>query len=656
MIDENIIHRAVAALNKIDPKQSIWLERNVNAVAARWTEADGVPEAFYQFCLKQYVPFSEKKSLLSKIEAKLEKMLGLFLAIYWSNVWSITMQTGIIEPIDELFAKIDPNAHFLTDIYNSQLAFVILLNFPLLSLEEKNQLSQSAEDRFLLAQSRLSEMCQYRIPVEVSQESSLAATRTFQYLDQMIFNLQYIQDEKKNCLFNTPKEVDCHWGLRDQINLSYHLPDGLSTQKTLAKVWDRVVLEEIPAEFLSSKQYYWEPSSNQLTDKETKIHHSFNSFHSGRYKGLKQWFEAKQLEDIYNSEQPSYIDRSFNLQREYSEASVEQLLIEFLTNPLLPHCAAHLKSGLKRELYAFDIVFNQFELFHGTGNEEKYDDTVLHQFPKLTDFQAKIPNILIKLGFSKSLSSAIAQKINVVACRTGGFSSFPKMRGGEYLLAVATKNDKMDFMAFSTAMHELGHCVERYLSSESIDYYTLGEVPNASFTEAFAYLFDSKCLELLGINQADATNSSCRTLNLFWAAFLNCGIALVDMECWRWMYEHPKASIDQLKEAVINIARTIWNKYYASILGEKDSLILAGYSPMFINPLYMPDYALAIFIQTQLEVYLKDKILGNEMPRICGVGKVSPNTWMKHAVGEPISSHVLLNITELALKGECSSS
>jgi hypothetical protein len=101
--------------------------------------------------------------------------------------------------------------------------------------------------------------------------------------------------------------------------------------------------------------------------------------------------------------------------------------------------------------------------------------------------------------------------------------------------------------------------------------------------------------------------------------------------------------------AVIQIARSIWNQYYASIFGEKDSVILAGYSPMFINPLYMPEYAMAIFIQTQLTHHLKDKVLGQEMPRMCGVGKLTPDAWMMNAVGSPISSKVLLTLTESVL-------
>lgn len=307
-----------------------------------------------------------------------------------------------------------------------------------------------------------------------------------------------------------------------------------------------------------------------------------------------------------------------------------------------------IKKILNRDLCAFDVIFNQFGLLN-QDHVGEYDAIVAQKYPELSNFQHAIPDILVRLGFEQTLAQSIAKQIHVVQCRSGGFASFPKMRGGEYILTVSAHDEKMDYMAFVTAMHELGHCVERYLSSEFIDYYTLGEVPGDAFTEAFAFLFDEKCLELLDIEGKSDEHDRTKILNLFWTAYLNCGLALVDMECWRWMYAHPGFSVNELKAAVIKIARDTWNQYYAPIFSEKDSVILAGYSPMFINPLYMPEYAMAIFIQTQLTHYLKDKVLGQEMPRMCGIGKLTPDAWMMNAVGSPISSHVLLILTESVL-------
>ena len=47
------------------------------------------------------------------------------------------------------------------------------------------------------------------------------------------------------------------------------------------------------------------------------------------------------------------------------------------------------------------------------------------------------------------------------------------------------------------------------------------------------------------------------------------GVSLEDMNVWNWMYEHPEATSDELKHAVISIAKDILNKYYAAVSLER---------------------------------------------------------------------------------------
>jgi hypothetical protein len=652
MISEKTIKNTMRALGAQEKnRDAVAIEQCVRVVAARWIESDGTEADFHAFCLKHYVgaPIA-KTQLLQKIQEKIEKIFGLSLSLYWSNAWSVMMQTGPLEPIDNIFSEMDPNAHILEDFYRSKLALVILLNFPLLSLDEKRKLTTTVVDRARLAQCRLAELCQYRILFEVRALESSAVSQTFQYLGHLMFDLDRVVTNEGRPWVHNPIKVDCHWGLRDQIVLHYQDPDGLSKQTLLAKMWERAILEEVPSVYYDDATAHWDPVANVILKGNSSESQPGGAFFTGHYARLRGLFEAKKSEDAYSPETPNYIARSCNQQREISESSTRELLMNFLTNPLLSRCAEYLKKRLKRPLQAFDIVYNQFGLAENISVGQ-YDDIVAQRFTTLSHFKAAIPDLLIKLGFEPQLSQDIASKINVVACRTGGFASFPKMRGGEYILATSMEREQMHYMSFATAMHELGHCVERYLSSESIDHYILGEVPSSAFTEAFAFLFDSKSLDLLGVEEEGEEKRQGKILNLFWTAFLSSGIALVELDCWQWMYNHPGFTEAELKSAVIHISRTIWNRYFSPILGETDSVILAGYSPMLINPIYMPEYALAIFIQTQIDHYLEGKTLGVEMPRMCKMGRVTPDEWMMAAVGQPISSQMLLRLTESVLVG-----
>ena len=651
MIPENIRKKIIAALIVTHgDNHSANIKQCVKAVATRWVPADGSELAFQEFCLESYISQEPQRSLLfQKLQDKIEKIFGLSFELCWSNKWSLMIQTGPLEPVDIMLSEIDPLTHINDDLYRSKVAHLILLNFPILSLQEKNKLGLTTSDRRLLTQSRMAELCQFRIPFQVSAKESTAINNAYQFLGGLLFDLERIIFETSNRLTNSPLKVDLHWGLRDQIVLLYQEPCGLKKQQLLAGIWESATREEVPNEYYKNTNINWDPVTNVIFENGLKLSGNSLLNYQGRYKALLGLFEAKKEEDPYVPEMPNYITRSFELTREIEEDKVRKLFTDFLTNPLLPICASHLKSLLGRELQAFDVVFNQFGAKTNTSSKN-YDAIIAKKFPTLEKFHHAIPGILEKLGFDSSLAREIADKIQVVTCRSGGFSSFPKMRGGSYILAIPTDHGKMNYTSFVTAMHELGHCVEGYLSLEKSDNYLLGEVPCPAFSEAFAYLFDSRSFEILEVSEAAKKYDPSKILNLFWGCFLNCGIALVDIDTWHWMYKHPNCTEAELRTALINISHTIWNQFFSPIIGEKDCSILGGYNVMIANPLYLPEYALAIFIQTQIEEYLHGKILGVEMPKMCKTGKVTPDAWMITAVGHPISYEPLLKLAETVLQ------
>ena len=127
------------------------------------------------------------------------------------------------------------------------------------------------------------------------------------------------------------------------------------------------------------------------------------------------------------------------------------------------------------------------------------------------------------------------------------------------------------------------------------------------------------------------------------------GVSLVDIAVWKWLYEHPGATPAQLKETVICTATEVWNTYYADAIGIKDSPILAIYSHMIDNPMYISNYPVGHLIDFQLDGYLKGKNFASEVLRIYSQGDLIPQYWMKLAVGTGISIRPLLEATEKAL-------
>jgi hypothetical protein len=175
-------------------------------------------------------------------------------------------------------------------------------------------------------------------------------------------------------------------------------------------------------------------------------------------------------------------------------------------------------------------------------------------------------------------------------------------------------------------------------------------VPNTAFTEALAFVFQARDLELLGLAKPDAQARALKTLNDFWGTYEIAGVALVDMGVWHWMYEHPSASPAELREATLAVARDVWNRFYAPVFGKRDVLLLAIYSHMIDAFLYLPDYPIGHMIAFQIERQMeKAGKVGPEFERMTILGNVAPDVWMQNATGAPVGPEALLAETERAL-------
>jgi hypothetical protein len=272
------------------------------------------------------------------------------------------------------------------------------------------------------------------------------------------------------------------------------------------------------------------------------------------------------------------------------------------------------------------------------------------RFPTAKAFQDAIPELLDKLGFAPETAQYLGDRIVVDPARGAGHAHGAKRRGDKAHLRTRIGPQGMSYKGYNIAIHELGHNVEQVFSMSRIDHTLLEGVPNTGFTEAFAFLFQARDLELLGVAAKDPQADALHTVDRFWAAYEIAGVALLDMEIWRWMYEHPDAKPADLRAATVKLAKELWNRYYAPVFGVKDQVLPAIYSHIIAYGLYTPDYPLGKLITFQIEQHMKGKELGPEMERMCRLGRIAPDVWMQQAVGEKVSSQPLLDATRAALE------
>ena len=178
----------------------------------------------------------------------------------------------------------------------------------------------------------------------------------------------------------------------------------------------------------------------------------------------------------------------------------------------------------------------------------------------------------------------------------------------------------------------------------------LSGVPNPAFPEALAFVFQKRDLELLGIADKNPDKQAMDVLDKIWSMYEICGVSMLDISVWKWMYAHPDATAGQLKEATISLSKEIWNKYYAPVFGVKDETVLAVYSHMISYPLYLSAYAFGQIIEFQLDQYLEGKDFATEVERIFRQGRLTPNRWMQEATGSPLTVEPMLHAVREVIK------
>jgi hypothetical protein len=325
------------------------------------------------------------------------------------------------------------------------------------------------------------------------------------------------------------------------------------------------------------------------------------------------------------------------------------MLNEVLASPLVPKVAKVIEGRLGRKLEPFDLWYDGFRP-RSRFSEAELDRMTKARYPTPEAFQKDLPNVLEKLGFAPERARWLAERIVVDPARGSGHALGAARRGDFPHLRTRVGKEGMDYKGFNIAVHELGHNVEQVFSLYEVDHTLLQGVPNTAFTEALAFVFQARDLEVLGLGKPDAEAKRLVALNDLWMTYEIAGVALVDIAVWRWMYAHPQATPAELREATVGIARDVWNRHYAPVFGVRDVPLLAVYSHMINSFLYLPDYPIGHLIAAQVEEKVAGApALGPEFERMASFGAVTPDLWMRHATGEPVSTRALLAAAERAL-------
>ena len=638
--------------------------RGIAQVAALWRMEDGDANAFATFVRESFAGDQPAlDAMFVRYQHNMEVILGHSHEIHRSLLEPSELDVGPIAPYDEVFAGWDPKAHLLDDFFENKLAFTALLNFPLTSLDERTR-QGAGWSRRQWAETQLAEAFRQRVPAAARQAAAESYAAGNRYIAGYNIWMHHLVDARGQRLFPPGKRLLTHWNLRDELKADYaDKKDGLARQRSIQRVMERIIAQDIPAVVIDNPTVDWNPFTNVVTRS------TVNDVPAGappqaapppgpidvarendeRYARMLANFHAQQQIDKFSPGQESMILRSFERDRQLSEQRVQAMFEQVLGSPLVARTAKVIATRLGRKLEPFDIWYNGFRA-SGRQSEAQLDALVASKYPDAAAYQRDIPQILRRLGFAPDRADYVAQHIVVEPARGSGQATGAEMRGEPAHLQTRVERGGMNYKGYNIAVHEMCHNVEQTFSLYDVDYYSLHGVPNTAFTEALAFTCQNRDLELLGLGKPDAKTHALAALDTFWGTYEIAGVALVDMQAWRWMYAHPKATAAEMREAVLGIARETWNKWYAPVFGVRDVTLLAVYSHMIQEMIYLPDYPIGHMIALQVETQMeKAGNFGSEFERVARIGSVAPDLWMTQATGAPVGPEAMIAAAGKAL-------
>lgn len=646
-----------AALGK---EQKARLHRGLTQVASFWRPEDGDEAMFESFVREHFAKDQATRDVLfDRFQRVFEQLDGHLLEINREARRQIDLDLGPLLPVDHILAAYDPGAHVNDDLFANKLAFAVLLNFPLTSLEER--LAEGEKwSRREWAEARLAERFSRRVPAAVSQRLNEAFATGDAYISGYNIWMHHLLDERGQRPFPPKLRLISHWNLRDELKANYSEPGGITKQRLIQKVMERIVTQSIPAVVVDNPQADWNPFANTVTPaavddgpgEKLRAPVSSDPEPNTRYAKLLAIFQAMRGVDAHSPTAPTLIARRFDEERQLPESRVRAMFEAILGAPEAIEIGRLIATRLGRPLEPFDIWYNGLRP-REAHSESELDALLRARFPNAAAFEKEMPTLLRGLGFTPARAEYLSRNIVVDPSRGAGHAMGAQRKGDLSHLRTRIEPDGMNYKGYNIAIHELGHNVEQTFSLNDIDSWFLRGIPNTAFTEAMAFVFQARDLQLLGFAPPPPGSEAMTTLQNFWETFEICGVALVDMDLWRWMYEHPEATPAELRDATVAISAGVWNRYFAPVFGMRDVSLLGIYSHMIDGAMYLPDYPLGRMIAYQIAEKIRvSGDLGGEFERMARIGNIAPDLWMKEATGRPVGPEALLEGTRAALSSD----
>ena len=241
------------------------LTRGLRQVEEFWRPEDGGAGEFEDFVRTNFAgDQATLDTMFNRFERLLEQLDGHMHEISREFRQQMDLDLGPVLPFDEVFGGYDPSAHVLDDFFSNKLAFTVLLNFPLTTLDERLK-DGPAWSRRQWAEVRLAQRFDKRMPADVSLAIAQAEAESGQYIAEYNIWMYHLLDAQGQRLFPPNMRLLSHWNLRDEIKSEYaDARNGLAKQRMIQQVMERIVTQTIPQAVINNPGVDWNPYTNEV--------------------------------------------------------------------------------------------------------------------------------------------------------------------------------------------------------------------------------------------------------------------------------------------------------------------------------------------------------------------------------------------------------
>ena len=204
-------------VKKYGEGQRVRAQRGLLQVSEFWRADDGNAGIYEDFVSTNFAgDQATLDTMFNRFEYLLEELSGHMHEINREFRQQMDLDLGPVLPIDQTFAGYDPSAHLLDDFFANKLAFTVLLNFPLTTLDERLKVGPKWSRR-QWAEVRLAQGYDKRVPAQVNLAISSAEAEAARYIDEYNIWMHHLVDDKGQRLFPPKMRLLSHWNLRDEI-------------------------------------------------------------------------------------------------------------------------------------------------------------------------------------------------------------------------------------------------------------------------------------------------------------------------------------------------------------------------------------------------------------------------------------------------------